>query len=46
METLTWLSCHNKFILAENITIPSVLSDDFLHAILEVPELQMTFGFG
>ena len=36
METQTWLSCHNKFISAENITIPSVSSDDFLHALFEV----------
>ena len=36
METQTWLSRHNKFISAENITILSVSSDDFLHAFLEV----------
>ena len=41
METQTWLSCHNKFILAENITILSVSSDDYLHVILEVAEQQM-----
>ena len=41
METQIWLSCHNKFISAENITILSVSSDDFLHAILEVAEQQM-----
>ena len=41
METQTWLSCHNKFISAENITILSVSSDDFLHAFLEVAEQQM-----
>ena len=42
METQTWLSCHNKFISAENITLPSsVSSDDFLHAILEVAEQQI-----
>ena len=41
METQTWLSCHNKLILAENITIISVSSDEFLHAILEVAEQQM-----
>ena len=41
METQTWLSCHHKFISAENITILSVSSDDFLHAILEVSEQQM-----
>ena len=34
METQTWLSCHNKFILVENITLLSVSSDDFLLAIL------------
>ena len=34
METHTRLSCHNKFILAENITILSILSDDYLHASL------------
>ena len=36
METQTWLSCHYKIISAENITILSVSSDDFLHAILKV----------
>ena len=40
METQTWLSCH-EFISAENITILSVSSDDFLHAILEVAEQQI-----
>ena len=34
METQTQLSRHNKFISAENITILSVLSDDYLHASL------------
>ena len=38
METQTWLSCHNKFISTENITILSVSSDDFLYAFLEVAE--------
>ena len=32
METQTWLSRLNKFISAENITIHSVSSDDYLHA--------------
>ena len=41
METQTWLSCHNKFISAENITIISISSDDFLHAILEVAEYHL-----
>ena len=41
METQTWLSCHNKFISAENITIISVLSDDFLRAKLEVAKQQI-----
>ena len=41
METQTWLSYHNKFISAENITILSVSSDDFLHAFLDVAEQQM-----
>ena len=41
METHTWLSHHYKFISVENITILSVSSDDFLHAFLEVAELQM-----
>ena len=31
METQTWLSRHYKFISAENITILSILSDEFLH---------------
>ena len=35
METQTWLSCHYKFISAENIIILSVSSDDFSHAFLE-----------
>ena len=41
METQTWLSRHNKFISAENITILSVSSDDYLHAFLEVAEQQI-----
>ena len=41
MEIQTCLSRHYKFISAENITILSVLSDDFLHAFLEVAEQQM-----
>ena len=31
METQTRLSRHNKFISAENITIFSISSDDYLH---------------
>ena len=38
METQTWLSCHYKFILAENIIMLSISSDDFLHAFIEVAE--------
>ena len=34
METQTRLSRHNKFISAENITILSVSSDDYLHVSL------------
>ena len=34
METQTRLSHHNKFIPAENITILSVSSDDYLKASL------------
>ena len=34
METQTQLSCHNKFISVENITILSVSSGDYLHASL------------
>ena len=30
MEIQTQLSRHNKFISAENITIPSVSSDDYM----------------
>ena len=41
METQTWLSSHNKSISAENITILSISSNDFLHAILDVAEQQM-----
>ena len=40
METETWLTIHNKFMSVENITILSVSSDDFLHALLEVAEEQ------
>ena len=38
METQTWISRHFKFISAENITILTVSSDNFLHAFLEVAE--------
>ena len=41
METQTLLNRHYKFISVENITIPSVSSDDFLHAFLAVAEQQM-----
>ena len=41
METQKWLSCHNKFISAENITILSFSSDDFLQVVLEVAGQQM-----
>ena len=34
METQTQLSRHNKFVSAENVTILSVSSDDYLHASL------------
>ena len=34
METQTRLRRHNEFISAENITILSVTSDDYLHASL------------
>ena len=34
METQTQLSRYNKFISAKNITILSVLSDDYLHTSL------------
>ena len=37
METQTQLSRHNRFISAENITILSVSSDDYLHASLSSP---------
>ena len=40
METQTWLSCHNKFISAENITILPVSSDDFLHAFKSFDETE------
>ena len=40
METQTWLD-HYKFISAENITILSISSDNFLHAFLAVAEQQM-----
>ena len=36
METQTWLGRQYRFISAENITILSISSDDFLHAFLEV----------
>ena len=38
METQTQLRRHNKFISAENITILSVSSDDYLHASVLVTE--------
>ena len=41
METQTRSSCHYKFISAENLTILSVSSHDYLHASLEVAEHQM-----
>ena len=41
METQIRLSHHNKFISAENITIFSVSSDDYLHASSLVTENQM-----
>ena len=41
METQTWLLRHYKFISAENITILSFSSDDFLHTFLAVAEQQM-----
>ena len=41
MVTQTLLSCHYKFISTENITILTVSSDDFLHALLEIAEQQM-----
>ena len=34
METQIQFSRHDKFILAENIILLSVLSDDYLHASL------------
>ena len=40
METQTWLSRHYKFILAENIIILSISSDDFIHAFLEVDKTE------
>ena len=40
MEIQTRLSRYNKFILAENITILSVSSDDYLHASLKVATLR------
>ena len=39
METHTRLSRHNKFISAENITILSVSSDDYLHALSTLKDL-------
>ena len=41
METQTQLSLHYKFTSAENITILSVSSDEYLHAFLEFAEQQM-----
>ena len=38
---LNLVSRHYKFILAKNITILSVSSDDFLHAFLKIAEQQM-----
>ena len=36
METQTWLSHHYNFISAENITLLSVSSDDFLHVCMYI----------
>ena len=33
MEIQTWLSCHNKFISAKNITILSIMSDNFFYML-------------
>ena len=44
METQTYLSRHYKSISVENITILSVLSDNFLHAFLKVEEQQMSIS--
>ena len=41
MKTQTRLSRHYKFISAENITIPTVSSDDYLHTFLPVVEQQI-----
>ena len=41
METQTWLIHHYEFISAENISILSVSSDDFLHAVLAGAEQQI-----
>ena len=38
METQTQLSRLYKFISAENITILSVSSNDYLHAVLQLRE--------
>ena len=45
METHTRLSRHNKFISAENITIFSVSSDDYLHASLTSQSSKCGFEF-
>ncbi len=42
METQTRLSRHNKLISAENITILSISSNDYLHAFLEVGDSHLT----
>ena len=44
MEIQTRFNRHYKFISAENITILSILSDDYLHASLEVAEQQKLFA--
>ena len=41
MKNQTWLSRHYNFISAENITVLSVSSYDYLHAFLEVTKQQM-----
>ena len=43
METQTRLSRHNKFISAENITILSVSSDDYLHDSLLLQSSNHTY---
>ena len=43
METQTWLSRHNEFSSAENITILSVLSDDNIYIYIYIYRVKFIY---